>query len=190
MRRLSKDDHERLHAAIAAAEAKTKARFACVVLPASDRYTLYPVVWAAVLALLAGAILALVIPDIGLRTGVIAEVVLFAVIALVFDWFPARLLLVPRRAKHEHARSLAHREFGARILAPSDHRDGVLFFISLAERYVEVVATQGVHAKVGDASWNAIMAEFLTAARDDRLVDGALSAIDACASHLAAHFPK
>ncbi len=189
MTRLSEDARKRLHAAVSAAEARSSARFACVVLPASDRYALYPLLFGTFMALALGAGLALFAPHLALRDGVVAEAALFAVAAFAADWFPLRLLLVPGRVKREHARVMAHREFAARILAPAARREGVLLFVSLGEHYVEIVATQDVHAKVGEAAWNAIVADFVAAAKAGRIADGAIAAIAACAERLAPHFP-
>jgi putative membrane protein len=186
--KLSEQDRLRIHAAVKEAEARTHARFASVVVRACDRYTLYPPLWGAIVALMAGACLALARPELSLRMGVLIAAAAFAAFALIFDWFPLRLLLVPKRAKHEHARNLAHREFAARILAPGG--DGILFFVSLGERYVEILASREVHAKVGDTAWNAIVADFTASAKAGRIADGAIAAIQACAGHLAAHFPK
>jgi putative membrane protein len=188
--KLSEQDRHRIQAATAQAEAQTQARFAAVIMPASDRYALYPLLWGAAAALALGAVLALARPELSIRLGVVIESIAFAGVALVFDSFPLRLLLVPRHAGHEHARNFAHREFAARILSPGDRRDGILFFVSLGERYVEILATRDVHAKVGEAAWNAIVADFTAAAKAGRVADGAIAAIQACAGHLAAHFPK
>jgi putative membrane protein len=185
--KLSEQDRHRIQAAVKEAEAQTHARFACVIMPASDRYGLYPLLWGAALALMAGAGLALAKPELSLRMGILIEAALFAVSALAFDWFPLRLLLVPKHAKREHARNFAQREFAARIL--SSGRDGVLFFVSLGERSVEILATREVHAKVGEAAWNAIVADFVAKAKAGRVADGAIAAIQACAGHLKMHFP-
>ena len=186
--KLSQQERQRIDAASAAAEARTQARFVSVVLPASERYTLYPPLWGAMIALMAGACLALAKPELSLRLGILIEAAVFAAFALAFDWFALRLLLVPKRVKHEHARNLAHREFAARILAPG--REGILFFVSLGERYVEILATREIHARVGEAAWNAIVVDFTAAAKAGRIADGAVAATEACAGHLAAHFPK
>jgi putative membrane protein len=188
--KLSADDRAHIQFCIAAAEARTQARFAAVILPASDRYGLYPPVWGAAIALMTGAALALLRPDLSLRSAILIELAAFVVFALGFDWFPLRLLLVPRHAKHSHAQGFAHREFSARILAPHDHREGILFFVSLGERYVEILATRDVHARVGEAAWNGIVADFIAAAKAGKTADGAVAAIEACADHLSTHFPK
>jgi putative membrane protein len=190
VRRLSHDDKTRLHAAIANAEAKSTARIACVVIPASDRYVLYPVLWGAMAALVVGAAASLYTPHLSMRIGLIIQAIVFAVATFAYDWFPVRLMLVPKHAKTSHARNFAHREFAARILSPVDHREGVLLFVSLGERYVEILGTPGAHKIIGEAKWNTIVADFTRAAKDGRIADGAIAAIDACSTDLATHFPR
>jgi putative membrane protein len=185
---MNEQDHQRIQAAVTTAEAKTHVRFAAVVVPASDRYGLYPLVWSAMLAFAVGATLALFLPDLPVRRAILIEAGVLAVLALAFDWFVLRLLLVPGHIKREHAGALARREFAARILSPSG--EGLLFFVSLGERYVELLATPKVHAAVGEAAWNGIVADFTAAAKAGRVTDGIVAGVEGCAGHLAAHFPK
>ncbi len=187
---LSHDDRARIQAALAQADAKTSARFAAVVVRATDHYTLYPLLWGAMAAFVVGAVIAIAAPALSLRLGVMVEAGVFALAAFALEWFPARLLAVPPRVKHERARAMARREFAARVLAPAGHREGVLFFVALGERHVEILATREIHARVGDAQWNTIVAAFTDAAGHGKVADGVLAAIDACAAHLATHFPQ
>jgi putative membrane protein len=110
----------------------------------------------------------------------------FIVVSLLFDWWPLRLVLVPRQVRNRHAQALAHREFAARILASAERKGGVLFFVSLGERYAEIIADRETHARVGDAAWNTIVGDYLAAAKQGRIADGILTAISACADVMTA----
>ncbi|MGH7014119.1 MAG: TPM domain-containing protein [Stellaceae bacterium] len=99
-------------------------------------------------------------------------------------------MLVPRRVKHARARQLAHLEFAARILAQKEHPHGMLFFVSLGERYVEILADAALHAHVGEGEWQAIVDRFVAAAKAGALADGLIAAIESCAAHLERHFPR
>lgn len=187
---LSTAERERIHAATAAVERRTSALFALTIVPVSERYLLFPLVWGAVLALAATGVLALLRPDLGIGLGFVINAALFIVLSLVLDWLPLRLMLVPRRAKHAHARQLAHREFAARILANVQHRNGVLFFVSLGERYVEIIADRDIHARVPEGAWDKIVADFIAAVKAGRLADGFIAALDACAALLETHYPR
>jgi putative membrane protein len=187
---LSKAERDRIHAATAAVESRTNAAFALTIVPVSERYVLFPLVWGAVLALAATGVLALIRPELGVGFGFVINAALFIVLSLILDWLPLRLMLVPRRAKHAHARQLAHREFAARILANAQHRNGVLFFVSLGERYVEIIADRDIHARVPEGAWDKIVADFIAAVKAGRLADGFIAAIEACAALLETHYPR
>ena len=186
--KLSAEEHARIEAAAKDADARTGARFSAVIVPVSERYALFPAVWGAAFGFTVGVAAALLWPLMLLRTGMAVAVGAAALFALVSDWLPLRLLLVPAHVKRQHASAMAHRAFAAHILA--SRQDGILFFVSLGERHVEVLASKDVHARVGEDAWRRIVAGFVSAAKAGRVTDGAVGAIEACAQHLAAHFPK
>lgn len=186
---LSADDHKRLSAALADAAKRTKARFELVTVPVSDRYALYPIVYGAIVGLAALGALALFQPELSLRWGFLAAAMAFAASSLLFEWLPLRLLLVPKRVKHSHAQAMAHHAFAARVLAQADRKPGMVFFVSLSERYAEVVTNRDVHHHAGQVAWDAVIADFTDAARKGRVADGLLGAIEACTTVLETHYP-
>jgi putative membrane protein len=187
---LSPEDRARVQAALAAAQARTSVRFATMVVPVSDRYEMYALAVAGAAALAVGGALAFFWQAIGLSIGFLIEAAVFGVTAAVFEWRPLKLLLVPPLIKQARARTIAHREFAAGSLAARDPGEGVRFFASLGERYVEIIASRAVHASVGETAWARIVSEFSAGAASGRLADALLAAIDSCADQLAAHFPK
>ncbi|HEY0283539.1 MAG TPA: TPM domain-containing protein [Rhizomicrobium sp.] len=189
MTRLSPDERARLRAACEAAEKRTSARFELVTVPVSDRYTLYPVVYGAIAGLTALGALALFWPELSLRMGFLAAAALFAAASFLFGWLPLRLMLVPRYAKSWECWELAHRSFASRILAQTDRKTGILLFVSLGEHYVEVVTDRDVDLKVLQSTWDAIIKDFTAAAKEKRLADGLVAAVDACAKVLGTHYP-
>ncbi len=66
---------------------------------------------------------------------------------------------------------------------------GVLVYLLLADRRVEIVADRGIHAKVGTAAWDAICGEMQSAFAAGRFEAGAILGIEAVSDLLAAHFP-
>ena len=189
MRRFTHEENERIHTAIAAVEQRTHAHFAFVITPVSDRYALFSIVWSAILALAAGGIVALGWPQLALRMAFGIQAVAFVVLSLAFEWLPIRLFLAPKHFKHMRAKHMAHREFAARVLSRKDHRNGVLFFVSRGERYVEILASPDVHARVGAETWQAIIDGFVAMVSAGRAVEGFVAGIDACGALLATHYP-
>jgi putative membrane protein len=186
---LSHDERARLHAACEAAEKRTSARFELVTVPVSDRYTLYPLIYGAAAGLTVLGALALFWPELTLRIGFYAAAGAFAASSFLFEWLPLRLMLVPRHAKHWECWELAHRSFASRVLAQTDRKTGILLFVSLGERYVEVVTDRDVDLKVPQPVWDAVIADFTDAARKGRVADGIAGAVEACAKVLETHYP-
>ena len=70
------------------------------------------------------------------------------------------------------------------------HNNGVLIYLLLADRNVEIVADRGIDAKVGAAGWEKICAEMESDFRAGNFAGGAIKGIQAVSRQLARHFPK
>ena len=190
MIRFSANDKARITAAIQAAERNTSGEFVAVVAHASDHYVVLPLLWVAILALL--------LPGACLLAGVSLpwvhlyqlQLLLFIVLALLLLSVPGlHLKLIPTHVKHARASRLAKAQFYTQGVQLTPHHSGVLFFVSLAERYVEIVADKGIHEKLGEAHWKGIVEAFVTGVRKGRVVDGFVEAIGACGAAMAEHYP-
>ena len=71
----------------------------------------------------------------------------------------------------------------------TEHNTGVLIYLLLADRNVEIVADRGVAARVGTAEWEVICREMEGHLREGRYEAGALAGIRATSDLLARHFP-
>jgi putative membrane protein len=187
---LSPADSERIRDAVAAVETRSSAEFVVVVTPASDGYALYPLVWAALVALLAGGLFAFLVPTWGARTIFAVQAVVFLVAVFVLEWPDLRRFLVPGRVKRAHASQLARLQFAARVEGRTEARTGLLLFVSLAERHVEIIADAGIHARAGDSAWQSVIGKFRAAVARGQLVDGFIAAIAAIGELLATHAPR
>ncbi len=186
---LTREEHERIQAAIAQVERGTAADLDLVVVRVSDRYPLYPLAWAAVTALAATAVAVLTRPAMSARVALTLQFAILIVTTLVFDLMPIRLALVPRRVKRAHARQLAHREFGAQYARGGPPRRRILLFVSLGERYVEIIADHQTYAAADPKVWEEMVGDFVSAVLAGRLADGILSAVHACGVLLCTHHP-
>jgi putative membrane protein len=183
------EEQQRIDAAMAAVKRDTSADLCVVVTRVSDRYALYPLASAAIAAILIGALVSLMRPNFGCRTVIAIQLWSLIVLTLLFDWLPIRLQLVPERIKHARAWQLAHREFNAHAMANPKQPHRILLFVSLGERYVEIIADHKTHALAPDGVWNKIVDRFLTTVKAGRVADGVLDAIAACGTILRTHHP-
>ena len=71
----------------------------------------------------------------------------------------------------------------------TEHNSGVLIYVQLLDRKVEIVADRGIHARVGQAFWDAVCGRMQAAFRAGDFERGATTAIADITAALAAHFP-
>ncbi len=187
---LSERDHEKITTAIRAAEKKTSGEVYAVVAHQSDDYFFVSGFMAGVWSLVLGLIVALVLPDIRAIELAIALIAALASFLLVFHFFPEwRLLFVPKSLAYRRASGNAVRQFLAHGIHATSDRSGILIFVSLAERYAEVVADEGINSKVSQDQWNDMVATLTSHAAKGELSDGYLLAIEQAGELLAANFP-
>ncbi len=205
---LTQADHQRVHDAIAVAEAPTTGEIFCVVAQESGAYREVPFAWAAGLALAAPPLALLVglkpWTDLGgsdwseMASGpdpmtlllgyAIVQAALFAAALLITSLPAVRRLLTPPSIKRDRVHARALEQFAHRLHA-TEAETGVLIYASLAERRVEVIADEVIHAKVGDAAWDRAVKAALGPIKAGDTTAGLLAAIDACGAVLAEHCP-
>lgn len=71
----------------------------------------------------------------------------------------------------------------------TEHNSGVLIYLLLAERKVEIVADRGIHAQVGYAQWQRICRMMEEEFRQGRFEQGVLAGIREISTLLVQHFP-
>ena len=71
----------------------------------------------------------------------------------------------------------------------TEHNNGVLIYLLLADRDVEIVADRGIHARVG-AGWEEICARMEQCFRKGQFEAGVLEGIRAVGDQLVRHFPS
>jgi len=80
--------------------------------------------------------------------------------------------------------------FGLLRVWDTEENSGVLVYLLLADRDVEIVADRGIHRIVGDAAWQAICARMEQAFAVANYVDGVVAGVHEISKLLAAHFPR
>jgi uncharacterized membrane protein len=90
----------------------------------------------------------------------------------------------------ESPRERALEVFARQRLWDTEHRNGVLIYVLLADRAVEIVADRGAHLKVGAPAWQCVCRDMEELFGKGRYQEASLSAIEAVGSHLARSFPS
>ena len=92
--------------------------------------------------------------------------------------------------RNQPARERALDVFSHLRIWDTAHNNGVLIYLLLADRDVEIIADRGIDAKVGAAGWEAICRAMEAEFGAGRFERGVIKGIEAVSRQLAAHFPK
>ena len=92
--------------------------------------------------------------------------------------------------KGQSARERAIELFSQLHVWDTLHNNGLLIYLLLADRAVEIVADRGIHAKVSSQEWNQVCRQMETAFKQSNYESGVLAGVLAVTRHLAAHFPS
>jgi uncharacterized membrane protein len=91
--------------------------------------------------------------------------------------------------KDQSARQRAIDIFSQLRIWDTAHNNGVLIYLLLADRKVEIVADRGIDAAVGATGWARICADMETDFRSGDYARGVIGGIEAVSRQLAARFP-
>ena len=160
-----------------------------VITRASDEYLYIPLLWASLLALAVPAVFYLIELKINFLDVYIVQIICFVVALILFRIPPVTIRLIPMHVKQQRARRLAHEQFFRQGLHHTQERTGVLLFVSLAERYVEIIADKGINDIVKPGTWDSVVDNFVTAIKNNNISDGFIAAIEACGKILQENFP-
>ena len=206
---LSDADHDRVSAAVSAAEAHSAGEIVTIVTDRSDGYWDVALAWAALASATAILMLSL-IPSVALGlidrlTGAWANewtpgeifAVALGVATLKFLgmltiqlWQPLKFWLIPPpvKARRVLARAITCFKVGAE--RRTHGRTGILIYLSMREHRAEIVADAAITGIVAPEVWGEAMAAMLPEIRAGRIADGMVAAIGRVGAVLSEHFPR
>ena len=91
--------------------------------------------------------------------------------------------------RNQSARERAIELFSQLGMWDTEHNSGVLVYVQLLDRRVEIVADRGIHARVGEAFWREICRRMEEAFREGQFEKGVLTALNEITVVLSGHFP-
>lgn len=168
----SKDEAERIAAAITEVERGTAAEIVVAEEVRSDDYADVRLGWAFGLGLAGAGVVHLGWPWLEAGWLLAAQLgVLFTV--GVLSSLPVVLRgLLPRGRAKEAVDRAARLAFMEHAVFRTRDRTGVLIFLSALEHRVVILGDEGIHARVQSSGWDALVAELVAAIRAGRAGDG------------------
>lgn len=187
----TKEERERIKETTCDVESRTIGEIAVMVVDSSDRYIEAEVIG----GMLLGSLLSLIVTAFYFQSSVWSYVPMSLIL-----FFPSRLLFmkisplkavfIGARRKHHAVRDRAERAFYEKELHRTKKNTGILFFLSLFERKVWVLADKGIHEKIGQETLNKFARVVSQGIKEGRARDALCEAIREAGELLARHFPK
>ena len=209
MQRMSQDDHARVSAAIATAEAESDGEIIAATTEISDSYHDVALHWAVLVLIATMAIFAwapqllnfwrdLILggwrpePTFSelLLFGLVLAVAKFTAVLLILKWMPLRLALTPGSTKTRRVRRRAVMLFKTGGERRTIGRTGILIYLSMGERRAEIIGDEAITAVTTPETWGEAMAELIVQVKAGRPGDGIVAAVERIGDVLATHFPK
>ena len=186
----SAEEKERLKATIQEVESKTIGEIVVMVVDQSDHYIEAEVLGGVLLGSLLSLILALLFFHSSIWSYVPLSFLLFFPCRLLFKRAEAlKKLLIGKRRKEEAVRLRAERVFFEKGLHKTKRSTGVLFFLSLLERKIWVLADKGIYEKMDQETLNRFASEVSRGIRESRACETLSQAIQGIGDLLSRHFP-
>jgi putative membrane protein len=186
----SDDERERLRDATREAESKTIGEVAVVVSDRSDEYPEAGMLGGVLLGGLIALVLVMLFFHSSLWFYIPLNLLLFFPVRALLVKVPAlRTAFIGRGRIEAAVRQAALRAFYDKGLYKTKGHTGVLFFLSLLERKVWVLADRGIHEKIKQESLNKLAGQVSRGIREGRACDALCEAISEAGELLACHFP-
>jgi len=208
MLKLSEEDHAKVSAAIAAAEAKSDGEIIAIAADQSDAYHDVGLHYAVLVLFLVLAFFAIWPHQLELwwtrLMGWTAEPTMrqlltlllffallkFLAVLFILKWRPLRMLLTPGSTKTRRVRRRAVMLFKTGAERRTIGRTGILIYLSMAEHRAEIVGDEAITAVTTPETWGEAMAALIKDVKDGRAGDGIVAAVGMIGDVLAEHFPK
>lgn len=178
-----------IKAAIEEAEKNSSCEVVAIVTQRSGEYLIYGLFAAAVAALTLPQA-AYVFVGLGSADVIKMQIVAFMLFAMLAYLPRINILFTPKKTKERRARILAQSGFFRVGLHGTTHRHSLMLFVSLDEKYVEILADAEIVDKLSLSAFEAIKSELANAVGKKKFADTYISTIKTCGAMLAEKFPS
>ncbi len=187
---LNESAQERIAKAIANAEQQTSGEIMLAITPQSGDWRAASLAVSTGISLTAALLLWLARPDTLFPLLWILQVAVLLLCEVIFHMTGWASGLVPDSAKLQAARRHAHSLFFARGLHSRTERSTIIIFISLAERYAELMLDEGIRSKEKPEVWQGIADRLTAQIKTGGMEAALLGTVEACGGYLRAHYPS
>jgi len=202
--KLSKEDMKKIGSAVKRAESKTSGEIATAMIKESYNYAIYELMFAVIIGFLYFVIMMFFAGNIeqllqgkfwdysvnyllmfyGFSTFIVITIFYFIGNISSID-----RLIVPKKIRQQKVQERATRYFMESGVYNTKDRTGILIFISIMERRVELLADSGINEKIPEEKWQNIVDNIIKGIKQKEIAIHLTESITECGDLLSEHFP-
>ncbi len=204
MKLLTNEEILQLEEAVKKAEQNTSGEIATAIIKESDSYAIHELKFAVLKGFFFFFIMLFFIPEItdflkksfwdysdsylvmfyGFSTFLVIFICYFLLNIPFFD-----RLIIPKKIMTQKVKDRALKHFIETGVINTKDRTGILIFVSLLERKVELIADKGIASKIEPQKWQEIVDNITTGIKQKTVAKNFCESIEMCGELLSEHFP-
>ena len=189
MHHISNETKEKIQKAIFETEKKTSSELVAVVTQKSGHYLYISLLITSLTSLLVPFGFLFFAPDTEAKSIYEIQLLSFMLLLLILNIPNVLYILLPKTVLIKAAKLKAFETFRILGLQKTSNYQAVMIFVSLYEKYIEIVADSAISAKIDNALWQSTIDRFLENVQNDKLEEGYIQAISEIGAILVEYFP-
>lgn len=189
MHYISMETKQKIGEAIFKIEKKTSSELVAVVTQKSGHYLYIALLVASFIALFVPFGLLLFMPNMEAKSIYELQIFGFMLLFLMLQMKNVLSFLLPKTVLIKAAKLKAYETFRILGLHKTSNYQSVMIFVSLYEKYVEIIVDSAISAKIDSSLWQNTINTFLENVKNDKFEEGYLQAISEIGAILIEYFP-
>lgn len=192
---ISQAEQAKIRKAITKVEKNTSAEVFAVLTNQSDDYlyvaSFFLTLWILIISVLLSLWMQWYSYQIPIAYVITAQLASFISGFLLLKLVPKlQIFIAPTKIKHRRARANGIKQFLAHGIHNTKGRTGILVFVSLQERYAEILVDTAIEEKVGRDFWLRRIEALIGQCKKQEVIEGIENTILQSQDTLAEHFPR
>lgn len=185
----NQQEKQHIESLIKEVEHKSSAELVAVITKKSSHYQLLAL-FVSLLFMASISILLIVLTAISTQMLLMIQVITLCGSYFVLESKTALLLfLMPKALKYQTASKVANDHFQKLGLHLTQTKQAIMFFVSIEEKYVEIITDSKIKEQIKDELWQEIVDAFIKDVQNKNIYQGYARAIQSCGTLLIEKFP-
>ena len=201
---LKQDDLKKISSAVKEAESKTSGEIATAIIKESYNYAVYELLFAVIIGFIYFVVMMFFVGNIESRLQSlfwdchIGHLLIFygfsTFLVIALFYFLGNIstidrLIVSKKIRQQKVKERALRHFMESGVYNTKDRTGILIFISILEKRVELLADSGINEKILPEKWQSIVDNIIQGIKKKNVTSHLIESINECGELLTKHFP-